>query len=164
LISGVPIRYRAATKKDRRQWVALRHELWPDCPEARHRLEVTELLKQDGVVLVAEETGTLVGFAEVSIRHEHVEGTRAAPVPYLEGWYVRRSHRGKGIGRALLKAAERWAVARGFEEMASDTEIENKPSVRLHAKAGFSEVGRTVHFVKRFRKGAGGEARKARAG
>jgi aminoglycoside 6'-N-acetyltransferase I len=144
----MPVVFRPATPPDRDQWVTLRGELWPACPVARHRLELDELLKKDGVVLLAEEAGGLLGFAEVSVRVDHVEGTQSAPVPYLEGWYVRANARGQGVGRGLLAAAERWALGRGFAELASDAELENHHSRRLHAQAGFSEVARTVHFVK----------------
>jgi aminoglycoside 6'-N-acetyltransferase I len=145
------IEYRAATPNDRLQWIALRFQLWPDCPMERHQLELDQLLKSDGVVAVADQSGELVGFAEVSIRGDHVEGTRFAPVPYLEGWYVKPGYRGKGIGRALVTFVEHWAVAHGFQEIASDAEIDNAQSVQLHVQLGFSEVGRTVHFVKQLR-------------
>lgn len=90
----------------------------------------------------------LVGFAEVSIRHDHVEGTRSAPVPYLEGWYVRSGYRGRGIGSGILGYVEEWAIGRGFSELASDTDPDNAVSIRLHAQLGFREVGRSIHFVK----------------
>jgi aminoglycoside 6'-N-acetyltransferase I len=101
-----------------------------------------------GIVAVAQAGSVLAGFAEISVRSDHVEGTSSAPVPYLEGWYVRQQYRGKGIGRGLLKFVEEWAVACGFRELASDAELWNEHSIRLHAQLGFSEVGRTVHFVK----------------
>jgi len=142
------VNYRAAQTADRPGWIAMRHALWPECPLARHTLEVEQLLKGDGVVAVAELEGQLVGFAEISIRRDHVEGTRAVPVPYLEGWFVQADCRGRGVGRGLMAFVERWAVERGFGELASDAEIENLRSIELHAKSGFTEVGRSVHFVK----------------
>jgi aminoglycoside 6'-N-acetyltransferase I len=101
------------------------------------------------VIAVAEVDGQLVGFAEVSIRRDHVEGTRSVPVPYLEGWFVRADYRGKGVGRGLLDFVEQWAAGRGFDELASDAEIKNSRSIELHKQLGFTEVARTVHFVKR---------------
>lgn len=90
-----------------------------------------------------------VGFAEASIRGDQVEGTSATPVPYLEGWYVDENFRGKGIGEALLRFVEEWAIRHGYRELASDAEVENEESIRLHGKFGFTEVSRTVHFVRR---------------
>lgn len=140
---------RCATLGDRAAWVRLRRRLWPDCPAARHRLEVKQLLSGDGVIALACVHGKVVGFAEVSIRGDHVEGTTATPVPYLEGWYVLPHFRGRGVGRALLVFVEKWARTKGFRELASDAEIANRKSIRAHAKLGFSEVGRSAHFVKR---------------
>jgi aminoglycoside 6'-N-acetyltransferase I len=100
------------------------------------------------VIVVAFAHAEMVGFAEVSIRVDHVEGTTHVPVPYLEGWYVTPEYRRRGAGRALLAFIEQWARERGYGELASDAEIENETSIRLHTMLGFSEMGRTVHFVK----------------
>src|SRR5215471_10679001 len=82
---------RVAWPSDRDEWVRMRFALWPDCPQERHAMEIQQLTKNSdgGVVLVAvRENKSLCGFAEVSIRHDHVEGTSSVPVAYLEGWYV----------------------------------------------------------------------------
>ena len=141
--------FRTATASDRQEWAALRFELWPDCSIERHALEVEQLSSSEGLVVVAERGGELVGFAEASVRVDHVEGTRSAPVPYLEGWYVRHAHRRQGVGRNLLLLVEQWAQACGYTELASDAEIENHLSIQLHKHLGFSEVGRSVHFLRK---------------
>ena len=142
---------RPAADSDRDHWQALRQELWPDCPAERHALEIRQILASEGVVLVAHDREAgLVGFAEISIRRDHVEGAAASPVPYIEGWYVRDAFRRKGIGRRLLEAAARWAAQHGYAELASDAEARNRASIDAHAAVGFREVGRSVHFIKRF--------------
>jgi aminoglycoside 6'-N-acetyltransferase I len=140
---------REATSADKEAWTGLRHALWPDCPPERHFLEVGQLLAGDGIVVLAWAGEEAVGFAEVSIRRDHVEGTSEAPVPYLEGWFVAPAHRGLGVGRALLEFAWEWARKKGFGEMASDAELENDRSICAHVQLGFVEVERTVHFVRR---------------
>lgn len=128
----------------------LRLALWPDCPVGKHRIEMEQLVVSEGIVLFAElEAGESIGFAEVSIRHEHVPGVSSCPVPYLEAWYVEESSRRGGVGRALLAAVEAWARNRGFIELASDTDIANERSIAAHERLGFCEVGRAVQFVKR---------------
>jgi aminoglycoside 6'-N-acetyltransferase I len=139
---------RPVTAADQDSWLKLRHELWPDCPLERHRLEIDQLLSAPGVVVLAWVEGQPAGFAEISIRNDHVEGTSISPVPYLEGWYVRPLYRGSGVGRALMTFAEQWALKQGHTELASDAELENTLSIALHGKLGFREVGRGVHFVK----------------
>lgn len=144
------IRIRHQVAGDADAWLRLRAELWPDCPPERHRLEMEQFRASPGVVAVAEAPDArLVGFAEVSIRHEHVEGTSAAPVPYLEGWFVKEAWRGRGVGRALITHVEQWALALGFREIASDAELNHTRSIAAHGALGFTEVGRSVHFVKR---------------
>jgi aminoglycoside 6'-N-acetyltransferase I len=107
-----------------------------------------QLLAGAGVVVLAEANGGLVGFAEASVRSDHVDGTTIVPVAYLEGWYVVETHRRRGVGRSLLAFVEEWARERGHTELASDAEIGDASSIRLHSALGFKEVGRSVHFVK----------------
>ncbi|HVS02622.1 MAG TPA: GNAT family N-acetyltransferase, partial [Thermoanaerobaculia bacterium] len=87
------------------------------------------------------------GFLEVALRYWS-EGCVTTPVGYLEGWYVRPQHRRQGIGSALLAAAEGWARQRSALEMASDTELADADSRRLHREMGYQEVAERVHFRK----------------
>lgn len=140
---------RNATSRDRDQWLIMRKALWPDCSDNKHTLEIEQILSSQGVVFVAEhEDAGLIGFAEISIRNDHVEGASISPIPYLEGWYVDDRFRGTGIGRSLIRAAERWSNQRGFAELASDAEVENYSSIAIHKAIGFKEVGRNVQFIK----------------
>jgi aminoglycoside 6'-N-acetyltransferase I len=142
---------RAAVGQDKAEWVRMRYALWPDCSPERHALEIQELTASadSGVVLVAvRENRLLCGFAELSIRHDHVDGASSVPVAYLEGWYVDPDVRGAGIGRRLLAAAEQWAAARGLSELASDAELDNHESIKAHRSCGFAETCRAVHFIK----------------
>lgn len=101
-----------------------------------------------GLVVLAYAGARAVGFAEASVRREHVEGTVASPVAYLEGWYVESGSRQRGVGQRLLEFVECWARGQGLSELASDAELSNDPSIRIHQSLGFREVGRSVHFVK----------------
>lgn len=143
---------RKAQPQDRAGWLRQRRLLWPHCPDEKHTLEIGQVLASDGVVFVAEDiSGHLIGFAEVSLRRDHVDGATISPVPYLEGWFVEATFRKQGIGRALMEAVESWAVQRSFSELASDAEIENALSIRLHRMLGFAEVDRNVTFLKKLR-------------
>src|SRR5205085_454596 len=76
-------------------------------------------------VLVAEEgSRALIGFAELSI-HNIAESCVSGRVAYLEGWWVDPAVRRRGVGRALVAAAEEWGRAQGCTEFASDTEVDN---------------------------------------
>src|SRR5688572_25870136 len=96
---------RPITPEDQSEWLRMRSALWPGCTQERHRLEMEEwgASQGKGVVLVAhQETKSLCGFVEVSIRNDHVDGTSSTPVAYIEGWYVDSDFRGRGLGRKLL--------------------------------------------------------------
>ena len=127
----------------------MRKLLWPECSDENHQLETEIVLSSSCALIVAERSDSkLIGFAEISIRSDHVEGTKKSPVPYLEGWYVDLEYRGQGIGKALIKSAEGFLLKLGYRELASDAEIANQDGIAIHKNIGFIEVGRTVHFVK----------------
>lgn len=141
-------------------WLDLRVALWPESTRAEHAAD-RELVLEDPeryAVLVADAgAGRLIGFVEVSLR-EWAEGCASRPVGCLEGWYVAPAHRRRGLGRALIEAAERWALARGAREFASDVEPDNAASLAAHARLGFREIGRSVLFAKRLARDDNGPA------
>lgn len=143
------VEIRKANKSDRNEYMRMRKLLWPKCSDERHRLETDIVLSSSGAVIVAAiSESKLIGFAEISIRSDHVEGIKNSPVPYLEGWYVDSEYRGQGIGKALIKHVEEFTLQLGYSELASDAEIVDQDSIAIHKSTGFKEVGRTVHFVK----------------
>ncbi len=130
------------------QWLALRRKLWPDTPIPAHLAEMEAILadsEQYAVFVSADNEGHLNGFVEVSLR-SCAEGCATRPVGYIEGWFVEEGARARGIGRALIDAAEEWARARGCRELASDADIANEAGQQAHLSMGFEEVGRNVHY------------------
>ena len=146
---------RQAEAKD---WAALAHlrtMLWPEGSYEEHLAELEAgpaAWGQAGFpvlwLLAEQEDGTLLGFLELGLR-SHADGCDTRhPVGYVEGWFVRQEHRRKGIGTALLRAAEDLARGQGCHEMASDALINNTQSHRAHMALGFEVVDRCVHFRK----------------
>ena len=129
--------------------MGLRVLLWPDLSERDNDRDSNHIRGDPHrfAVFVAESSGELVGFIEVSLR-EYADGCSSSPVGYIEGWYVAPESRGIGIGRQLVAAAENWARATGCTEMASDSLIENVGGQRAHQHLGYSEVERQVCFRK----------------
>lgn len=99
-------------------------------------------------VFVADRgNGSLAGFVEIGSRN-YAEGCITTPIAYLEGWYVDPDVRRTGIGSQLLQAAEFWAVDHGYLELASDTQLDNAISLKVHRTLGFDEVERQICFRK----------------
>lgn len=150
------MKIRRAKKDDLSQWLSMRRALWPKCSLKDHRKEIAEILgdTRDQPVWVAKtDNGGLSGFLEASVRN-YADGAGRRKVGYLEGWFVRPSFRKKGVGKALVKAAERWARKRGFSHMGSDTWLGNRASHWAHLAMGYREVGRDIHYIKRIGTGS----------
>ncbi len=131
--------------------------LWPD---QQVPAEVTlAALRRDvcdgprSALFVAEAQGALRGFVGVGVRPRSASG-ESTPSPHIEAWFVARGWRRQGVGRALLRAAERWARDQGFTELGSDTWVSNRRSIRAHHAAGFRTAERLVYFVKPLRRRA----------
>lgn len=102
---------RSLQEKDLPEWFRLRQMLWDELSEEEHKSEMLDIYEHTDsqLVLVAEWEGRkLVGFLEASIR-PFVEDCHTDQVGYLEGWFVEPGYRRYGIGRDLVRGAERWA-------------------------------------------------------
>lgn len=143
------MRVRPLVGSDIARWAELRAKLWPHASREELEAEGREVLFADPplIVFAAEEGGVLVGFLELGLR-SYAEGCESSPVPYVEGWYVEASHRRRGVGGALMRAAEEWSRAQGFIELGSDAEADNRLSRDAHAALGFNEVETLVVFRK----------------
>lgn len=138
---------------DINEWFRLRKLLWDESTDAEHKAEMLDIYEHTDsqLVLVAQlEDGRLVGFLEASIR-PFVEDCHSDHVGYLEGWFVEENYRRFGIGRQLVKGAEKWARSKGCGEMASDAEVGNESSLRAHLNLGYEETSRLVHLRKELR-------------
>jgi len=133
-------------------WVTMRCELWPEQPEAELRAGAGAMLADSSgkyFVLIASDGGKPIGFAEVSLRRDYVNGCESSPVGFLEGIYVDPAHRKQGAARGLVKAAEEWSRDQGCAEFASDALLENEGSHHMHKALGFAETERVVYFRRK---------------
>ena len=140
---------RPATRIDGIGWLRMRKALWPDeeVAEDVERFFAGKLDMPLEVLVAVDGFGELIGFAELSIRR-YAEGCVTDRVAFLEGWYVDEAHRRKGVGAALVAAAEDWARKQGCTEFGSDALLENEISAAAHRALGFEEVERIRCFKK----------------
>jgi phosphinothricin acetyltransferase len=108
----------------------------PDAAEMARRIDAVG--QRGWPWLVAEDGGGVVGYAYCSQLRERPAYRFACE----DSIYVAHDQHGRGAGGALLEALMRTATACGFREMfAVIGDAANAGSIRLHARAGFIQVG-----------------------
>ncbi len=141
---------RKATPDDAKIVAKIAVRLWPEHRPEELEAEFESILpNEDCAVYLYEQAGRAIGFAQCQLRHDYVEGTETSPVGYLEGVFVEKPYRNRGVASALLAACENWARERGCKEFASDCELTNADSLRFHLATGFTEANRIICFVRK---------------
>jgi len=132
-------------------WLTLRTEFIPEVAAEEQRLFLRKFAGESAAFrafVARDPQAGLLGFAEVAVRTDFVNGCEHRPALFLEGIYVRPEHRGRGVARALCEAAERWGLQQGCREFASDVYIDDEQSLAAHRGLGFEETERVVYFRK----------------
>lgn len=120
--------------------------LWSDISEEdiKEIIQHHVLGKEKIFLYVLDE---VVGFINVSIRNDYVEGCSSLGVGYIEGIYVCERVRRNQVAIQLVEHAVDYFKSIGLQEIGSDTEIDNEISQFFHKAIGFKEVGRNVHYI-----------------
>lgn len=99
----------------------------------------------DRVLIAAKVGSNLVGIAEVSLPNGDRFGAESyrpkapADKPYLSDVAVAKTQRGRGIGKALVLAAEETMREMGETVMYTHTKVDNEGAQKLFEKCGYSE-------------------------
>ena len=113
---------------------------------SQHSVAVYEALLSDpGVtVLVAECAGHLVGLSQAIARAGHalVPTTAASELRRL---YVQEGFTGRGVGRDLLRHAEKAAAARGADMLWLTAWEGNARALQFYPRCGYEDLGGTVY-------------------
>jgi ribosomal protein S18 acetylase RimI-like enzyme len=99
------------------------------------------LVSPHAVVLVAEAGGRLCGAAVVLLR-------RTSDVARLYSIAVDPDCAGRGVGPALLAAAEEAAIARDCQYLRLEVHENNARAISLYRKAGYREFGRHHEYYQ----------------
>lgn len=113
---------------------------------AEHSVAVYAALLADPVVtiLVAECAGHLVGFSQVldGVGHALVAEPAASELRRL---YVQERFTGRGVGRDLLRHAEKATAARGADTLWLTAWEGNARALQFYPRRGYDELGMTVY-------------------
>lgn len=143
--SGVSIEIRSARPDDAEALASLSGQLGYESSAERIGVRLRAIRsRSDDRVLVAERAAGIVGWI-------HVFGAaRVESEPFAEigGFVVDAGCRGSGIGAALLAAAERWALERGYEVMRVRSNVARADARRFYEKHRYRVAKEQTVFVK----------------
>lgn len=96
-------------------------------------------------VLVAEVRGVVVGWIHVARQH----ALQDEPGADIRGLVVDETHRGRGVGRALLDACDDWARRHDISVVRVRSRNTRDGAHAFYASAGYEEIKTSLVFVKR---------------
>lgn len=89
--------------------------------------------------LLAAHGDDVVGLATVHLRHAL---NHASPLAQLSLLVVDERVRGRGVGRALVAAAEAWAREQGSRRMVVTTALQRSDAHAFYERVGYTHTGR----------------------
>ena len=132
-------------------------ELW-DLKKQRTLAErfYSELQSGNRVTYVCEDEGALLGEISLVFKMEESDYTVAGKRAYVSHLVVKKEHRRKGIGKALVEYVIEQAKQMGLRELTIGVDLDNYPALKLYTAAGFDRVllidedrqGRYVKLMK----------------
>lgn len=148
-MSSSDFEFHDAKENDIEEWLLLASKLLEDTSEPELRSDYQQMMSSSKYrnILVRKDQ-VCIGFIDISLRSEYVEGATSTPVGYIEGIFIEEAYRKNGIARKLMEMAEEWFISKGCKEIGSDTWEWNKDSQEFHKKLGFIEEDILVHFIK----------------
>jgi len=116
---------------DPRRFIQVEH------PEAGYgRFLVSQISNPSSLVMVAERSGTVVGYVYADVEATNWMELRG-PCGVVQDVYVDEAARGLGAGRALVRAAIEWIHSKGRAQVVLLTKTRNEHAQRLFAALGF---------------------------
>jgi ribosomal protein S18 acetylase RimI-like enzyme len=106
-------------------------------PEAGYgRFLVSQLSNPNGVVMVAEQDGDVIGYVFAEVESTNWMELRG-PCGVIHDVYVDEPARRVGAGRELLRAAIAWIRSKGRSQVVLLTKTRNEHARRLFTSLGF---------------------------
>ncbi|HET8898584.1 MAG TPA: N-acetyltransferase [Rhodanobacteraceae bacterium] len=134
-----PPRVRRAAAVDEEALCTLEQRVF--CGDRLSRAQFRRHLDSDtALVLVSTDHGKLLGDAVLFFR-------RGSTVVRLYSLVAAPEARGRGVGRALLAAAERHARRRG-RELRLEVRVDNTAAIALYESAGYQRFGQRAAYYE----------------
>lgn len=118
----------------------------PSHPALARRFIGERMAKQQSAIFVAEQDAEIVGFCQIYFSFCSVF---AAPICILNDLFVTPPARGSGAGKALLKAAERFAAGTGAVRITLQTAKTNTLAQALYEAHGWTRNVALHGYAKR---------------
>ncbi|MBI4573281.1 MAG: GNAT family N-acetyltransferase [candidate division NC10 bacterium] len=99
------------------------------------------LTARDSTILVVRRGSALAGFAVLRLARD-----RGRAIAIIVSIGVDPEHRGNGIGRHLLREAQRWCQQAGAECVQLKVAQDNVVALALYRSHGYRVVGRLPHY------------------
>jgi GNAT superfamily N-acetyltransferase len=101
--------------------------------------------KENGCVIAAEdESGCVVGWIGALLVHS----LESPPFAEISGLVVDQEFRGRGIGAALIEAAERWTIARDVPVLRVRSNVIRESAHSFYEKRGYARLKTQYVFEK----------------
>ena len=143
--AGPVVTIRRAGPADAAEMSALAGQLgYPTRIEPLVRRLCAVLARPDHEALLAEIDGAIVGWVHV-LQTANVEADLCAAIG---GLVVDAAHRGRGVGTALLAAAEEWAIRRGERRIRVRSNVVRTEAHRFYENHGYTLIKHQAVFDK----------------
>jgi aminoglycoside 6'-N-acetyltransferase I len=136
---------------DFESWLEMALDLWPYEKPDEMRGILMGLQKETKYenFICKSDIGEPIGFINLSLRSDYVEGSNSSPVAYIEGIYVKPGFRNLGIAKKMVDFAGEWGREKGCAELGSDTELHNTDSQKFHEASGFQKAEVIVSYIRK---------------
>ncbi|HEY9887921.1 MAG TPA: GNAT family N-acetyltransferase [Candidatus Obscuribacterales bacterium] len=113
-----------------------------DLAGARQFLQA-RLEKGDSTILVAQTVDDLAGFTQL---YPSFSSVSMKPIWILNDLFVDEAHRGQGVAKRLIEAAETFARNSGAISMVLETQITNTSAQALYEARGYRRDTEFYHY------------------
>lgn len=125
----------------------MREKVYSSLDDEFHEKEMEQIFFREDwfCYFLSDESNKMLGLVELSSRNI-ADGCLSSPVAYLEGLYLKKEHRGRGLGKEAVRIILTWCKEKGFTELATDSELTNINAQQFFKAIGFQETYRVVEF------------------